>query len=172
MKSLLHACLSVLTLAALGSVPAVAATSDHALHGTLDTTAELVAPPTEGACGAALADSKSSTAQVVAACSNDPHYVEWIAATAKGAKCSSDDATIRTGTQVVVRNAKHELVALTHLGTGIYTKDQGDVCRFGFTTKVPDSRSYEVEVGDQGFVTFSEQQLQRHAWYAPLRVRG
>jgi len=160
------------TIFVLGSARPSVAANGHTLHGTLDATAEDVAPPTGGTCGAVLYDMNSIPDQIVAACSNDSDYNKWIAETAKSAPCTSDDAAITTGTQVVIRNAKHQRVALTKLRDGVYTKDQGTICEFSFTTKIPDSTSYEIEVGNAGFVTFSKKLLQKHAWLAPLKARG
>ena len=158
---------------ATASPPAVGApASTHLVHGTFDARAALVAPPSDGECGTVLYAPESTPDDIVAACQNDPAYDKYLTDTMKGAACSSDDARLAVGTEVTVRNVRHATVAVSKLTGGSYTKDQGDRCEFVFRVRVPDSPSYEVEVGNLGFVKVTKTSLRNQHWSLALHQTG
>jgi hypothetical protein len=152
--------------AAAKSVP------NHLLRVTVDTAAESIDPPTEGACGAALIDKSKTALQIAQVCQNDPAYNKWIADTTKGAPCTSSDANVDEGTQVVIRSKAGKTLGITELSAGTLFKDQGDICRFQFAQTVGDAAKYEIVIGAGNPVILTKHALQRHGWLLALRYKS
>lgn len=76
---------------------------------------------------------------------------------------------IGSGTQVVVKDAKDEIIATGSLGPG--TATTAIQCEFAFEIKdVPESDFYSIEVSHRGAITYSLEKMNLSDWEVGLTL--
>ncbi len=87
-----------------------------------------------------------------------------------GGTCTVGDGykDISPGRSVTITDENGEVVGKGQLGEGVALEIYG--CRFPFSVDVPNRKSYSIEVGDRGELTYSFEDMSENSWKVELSL--